>query len=83
MLELKKIVPHTITKWVGNSLCTSGEAGLGVSPLISLTAFQPFFLAFNLPYAAVRGERLPITITVYNYLDKCLNVSLIFDYVHL
>ncbi|XP_025078478.1 murinoglobulin-1-like isoform X5 [Pomacea canaliculata] len=79
MLELKKIVPHTITKWVGNSLCTSGEAGLGVSPLISLTAFQPFFLAFNLPYAAVRGERLPITITVYNYLDKCLNMLLTVD----
>ena len=74
-LSVPLTAPHTITKWVGNSVCVSETAGLGISPMASITTFQPFFLSFTLPYAAVRGERIPIMITVYNYLDKCLHVS--------
>ena len=74
-LDIPHTVPDTITQWVGNSMCISDSAGFGLSPITSITTFQPFFLSFNLPYNAVRGERLPITITVYNYLDKCLHVG--------
>ena len=74
-MDLPYTVPDTITQWVGNSLCISDSAGFGLSPITSITTFQPFFLSINLPYNAVRGERLPITITIYNYLDKCLHVG--------
>ncbi|XP_076465640.1 alpha-2-macroglobulin-like protein 1 isoform X2 [Babylonia areolata] len=78
-LDYPVMVPDTITQWVGNSLCINDKAGFGLSPVTSITTFQPFFLAFNLPYNAVRGERLPITVTVYNYLDKCLHMELKVD----
>ncbi|XP_067665112.1 alpha-2-macroglobulin-like protein 1 isoform X2 [Haliotis asinina] len=74
-LELRRTTPHTITRWVGNTICTSQSAGVGVSPLTSLTTFQPFFLSIHLPYAAVRGERLPLHVTVFNYLEKCLHMQ--------
>ncbi|XP_005104186.2 alpha-2-macroglobulin [Aplysia californica] len=71
--------PDTITSWVGNAMCVEKTKGFGVSPLTSITTFQPFFLSLKLPYAAVRGERLPIILTVYNYLDKCLHIQLTLD----
>ncbi|XP_041375396.1 pregnancy zone protein-like [Gigantopelta aegis] len=74
-LSVPLTAPHTITKWVGNSICVSDTAGLGISPLAAITTFQPFFLSFTLPYAAVRGERIPIMVTVYNYLEKCLHIQ--------
>jgi hypothetical protein len=75
-IVLKEEAPHTITSWVGNAMCLDQEKGFGISRLISLTTFQPFFLSLNLPYAAVRGERLPIMFTVRSYLDKCLHIQL-------
>nr|KAG5694344.1 hypothetical protein BaRGS_035212 [Batillaria attramentaria] len=46
-------IPDTITRWVGNSICISDVAGFGLSPVTSITTFQPFFLSFNLPYNAM------------------------------
>lgn len=71
--------PHTITNWVGNALCIDELKGFGLSNVVSVTTFQPFFLSLHLPYAAVRGERLPIMFTVYNYLEKCLHIQLELD----
>ncbi|CAG5115610.1 unnamed protein product, partial [Candidula unifasciata] len=76
---LTETAPHTITEWVGNAMCLDQEKGFGISKLTSLTTFQPFFLSLHLPYAAVRGERLPIMFTVYNYLEKCLHIQLTLD----
>lgn len=75
MTVLKEKAPHTITSWVGNAMCLDQEKGFGISQLTSLTTFQPFFLSLHLPYAAIRGERVPIMFTVYNYLENCLHVS--------
>lgn len=71
--------PHTITDWIANAFCLSPENGLGVAPATSLTTFQPFFLSFSLPYSVIRGENVPIKISVFNYLDSCLVVR----YIHL
>ncbi|KAL5004353.1 hypothetical protein ScPMuIL_017809, partial [Solemya velum] len=71
-LTIVKDIPHTITEWVGNSLCTNPETGVGLSGITSIKAFQPFFLMFNLPYSAVRGETIPIQISIFNYLSECL-----------
>ncbi|XP_063955398.1 uncharacterized protein LOC129261791 [Lytechinus pictus] len=66
--------PHTITDWVANAFCLSPENGLGVAPATSLITFQPFFLSFSLPYSVIRGENVPVKISVFNYLDACLVV---------
>ncbi|XP_067934593.1 ovostatin-like [Watersipora subatra] len=69
-------VPDTITEWVGNTVCMDEQDGLGVSPAASLIAFQPFFVSMNLPYSVIRREKMPIAVTVSNYLSQCLAVAL-------
>ncbi|XP_052791384.1 pregnancy zone protein-like isoform X2 [Mya arenaria] len=66
------VMPDTITEWQGNALCSHPSSGVGVSPLTSITGFQPFFASMTLPYSAVRGETLPVTVTVFNYLEECV-----------
>ncbi|XP_070542069.1 alpha-2-macroglobulin-like isoform X2 [Ptychodera flava] len=72
-------VPHTITEWIGSGFCTSLEKGVGVSETAKLTAFQPFFLSYTLPYSVIRGEKVPILVTVFNYLSQCLTIELRFS----
>ena len=67
-------VPDTITKWKASALCLSGKTGLGLSPIISLQVFQPFFLELTLPYSVVRGEAFTLKATVFNYLSYCIRV---------
>ena len=75
--SLEVELPHTITQWVGNAMCNNQEDGLGVAAPVHITAFQPFFVSVNLPYSAIRGEIIPITVTVSNYLSECLTVSML------
>ena len=70
-------MPHSLTEWVGSSFCTNEKSGLGVSDVATVRGFQPFFASFTLPYSVVRGERVPIIVTVFNYLSECLVVSLV------
>uniref|UniRef100_A0A7N5KFS6 Pregnancy zone protein-like n=1 Tax=Ailuropoda melanoleuca TaxID=9646 RepID=A0A7N5KFS6_AILME len=74
--ELAVTVPDTITEWKASALCLSGTTGLGLSPVISLQAFQPFFLELTLPYSVVRGEAFTLKATVFNYLSHCIRVRL-------
>nr|UIO57907.1 alpha-2-macroglobulin-1 [Biomphalaria glabrata] len=78
-VTLHETAPDTITSWIGNVLCVHPETGFGASPVTSLRTFQPFFLSLQLPYSAVRGEKLPIMLTVYNYLEKCLHIKMALD----
>uniref|UniRef100_A0A8C6CBP6 Alpha-2-macroglobulin domain-containing protein n=1 Tax=Monodon monoceros TaxID=40151 RepID=A0A8C6CBP6_MONMO len=71
--ELAVKVPDTITEWKAGALCLSGTAGLGLSPTISLTAFQPFFLELTLPYSVVRGEAFTLKATAFSYVTKLPN----------
>ncbi|XP_069347209.1 pregnancy zone protein-like isoform X2 [Eulemur rufifrons] len=73
--ELAVKVPDTITEWKASALCLSGTAGLGLSPVVSLVVFQPFFLELTLPYSVVRGEAFTLKATVFNYLSRCIRVS--------
>ncbi|XP_054447414.1 pregnancy zone protein-like [Pteronotus mesoamericanus] len=74
--ELEIKVPDTITKWKASALCLSGKTGLGLSPVVSLQVFQPFFLELTLPYSVVRGEAFILKATVFNYLSYCIWVSI-------
>lgn len=77
-------IPHTITEWVGSMFCTSDTAGLGVSPPSTIKAFQPFFVSYSLPYSVVRKEKVPIIVSVFNYLPDCLPVSMSLEsFVHI
>ncbi|KAM6216262.1 ovostatin-like [Rhynchocyon petersi] len=73
--SLPLTVPDTITQWKANGFCLDEEAGFGISPTISLTAFQPFFLEITLPYSVIRGEEFIIKANVFNYLDKCTQIN--------
>ncbi|XP_055938471.1 pregnancy zone protein-like isoform X2 [Argiope bruennichi] len=73
---VKRHLPHTITQWVGGAVCVSPKTGLGLWEESSITAFQPFFVSFTLPYSVVRGEVLPLVVSVFNYLSECLPIKL-------
>ncbi|XP_017749731.1 PREDICTED: pregnancy zone protein-like [Rhinopithecus bieti] len=72
--DLVMQVPDTITEWKASAFCLSGTTGFGLSPVVSLQAFQPFFLELTLPYSVVRGEAFTLKATVFNYLSICIRV---------
>uniref|UniRef100_A0A8C1N0M0 Uncharacterized protein n=1 Tax=Cyprinus carpio TaxID=7962 RepID=A0A8C1N0M0_CYPCA len=74
-VDLAKTVPDTITKWAAGAFCTS-RVGFGVAPKTDLTAFKPFFVSLTLPYSVIRGETFTLKATVFNYLPKCIMVTL-------
>uniref|UniRef100_A0A8C3XEY3 A2ML1 protein n=1 Tax=Cyanoderma ruficeps TaxID=181631 RepID=A0A8C3XEY3_9PASS len=72
--EMTVTVPDTITEWEAGMFCTAPQ-GLGLSPAVTVTAFQPFFVELALPYAVVRHETFTLRATVFNYLRQCLRVQ--------
>ncbi|KAL5005061.1 hypothetical protein ScPMuIL_018517 [Solemya velum] len=73
---VEETIPGTITEWVGHSVCISEELGVGISPTMSVRAFRPFFMSLNLPYSSVRGEQLPLKVSIFNYLSRCLVINI-------
>ncbi|XP_030321129.1 alpha-2-macroglobulin-like [Calypte anna] len=73
--DLDVTIPDTITEWKANAFCTSADRGFGLSPTVSLRAFQPFFVELTMPYSVVRGESFTLKATVFNYLAACIRVS--------
>ncbi|XP_026080573.1 alpha-2-macroglobulin-like protein 1 [Carassius auratus] len=67
-------VPDTITTWETEVFCLSSR-GFGLAPPVQLTVFQPFFLELSLPYSIIRGESFELKATVFNYLSKCIMVT--------
>uniref|UniRef100_A0A8C3L445 OVOS protein n=1 Tax=Chrysolophus pictus TaxID=9089 RepID=A0A8C3L445_CHRPC len=70
-------IPDTITEWKASAFCLQDDAGFGISSPVSLTAFQPFFVDLALPYSVIRGERINLIANIFNYLDKCIQISAI------
>ncbi|KAL2311201.1 hypothetical protein Nmel_002893 [Mimus melanotis] len=73
--DLEVTIPDTITEWKANAFCTSADTGFGLSPTVSLRAFQPFFVELTMPYSVVRGESFTLKATVFNYLPACIRVE--------
>ncbi|NXS76046.1 A2MG protein, partial [Pandion haliaetus] len=73
--DLDVTIPDTITEWKASAFCTSADMGFGLSPTVSLRAFQPFFVELTMPYSVVRGESFTLKATVFNYLTACIRVS--------
>ncbi|NXJ86026.1 A2MG protein, partial [Trogon melanurus] len=77
--DLDVTIPDTITEWKANAFCTSADTGFGLSPTVSLRAFQPFFVELTMPYSVVRGESFTLKATVFSYLTACIRVSVSLD----
>ncbi|XP_055460090.1 murinoglobulin-1-like isoform X2 [Psammomys obesus] len=73
--EMEVTVPDTITEWKAGAFCLSNETGLGLSPVVSLQAFQPFFVELTMPYSVIRGEAFTLKATVLNYLPTCIRLA--------
>ncbi|NXU11551.1 A2MG protein, partial [Pardalotus punctatus] len=73
--DVEVTIPDTITEWKANAFCTSADTGFGLSPTVSLRAFQPFFVELIMPYSVMRGESFTLKATVFNYLPACIRVS--------
>jgi CD109 antigen len=71
---VKATVPDSITTWMLRAVSISKTQGLGVAEA-QLTVFQPFFVTADLPYSAIRGEEFPVSVAIYNYLDKAQSVQ--------
>ncbi|KAK4324552.1 hypothetical protein Pmani_004827 [Petrolisthes manimaculis] len=69
-------VPDTITQWVGKAVCAHPQKGIGMSAKSAITAFTPFFVDLTLPPKMKQGEILPVKMSIFNYLDQPLPVSL-------
>ncbi|XP_045075715.1 LOW QUALITY PROTEIN: alpha-2-macroglobulin-like [Coregonus clupeaformis] len=67
-------VPDTITTWETEAFCLA-PGGFGLAPPVEIIVFQPFFLELTLPYSIIRGEHFELKATVFNYLSKCIMVS--------
>uniref|UniRef100_A0A8C5TCX2 Ovostatin n=1 Tax=Malurus cyaneus samueli TaxID=2593467 RepID=A0A8C5TCX2_9PASS len=67
-------IPDSITEWKASAFCVQDDAGFGISLPVSVTAFQPFFVDFTMPYSVIRGEKFNLIANVLNYLNKCVQV---------
>ncbi|XP_065842282.1 alpha-1-inhibitor 3-like isoform X2 [Oscarella lobularis] len=67
--DLMLTAPDTITSWIADGFALSTENSISVSMPASLRVFQPFFVSLTLPYSVIRGEKLEVRATVFNYLD--------------
>ncbi|NXX77295.1 OVOS protein, partial [Urocolius indicus] len=70
-------IPDTITEWKASAFCVQDDAGFGISSPVSLSAFQPFFVDLTLPYSVIRGEKFNLIANVFNYINKCIEISAI------
>ncbi|EGW04914.1 Murinoglobulin-1 [Cricetulus griseus] len=77
--EMEVTVPDTITEWKAGALCLSNDTGLGLSPVVSLQAFKPFFVELTMPYSVIRGETFTLKATVLNYLPTCIRVGVLLE----
>lgn len=76
MLAIRKKAPDTITSWIITGFAVDAVHGLGITKTPStLKVHQPFFVSLNLPYSVKRGEVVSVPCTVFNYLDRQVDVD--------
>lgn len=69
------MVPHTITEWESEAICLSKDNGLGIADVKRITTYQPFFLDFAVPQTVKRKELFYLSVSVFNYEETNLPVS--------
>ncbi|NXD41952.1 OVOS protein, partial [Copsychus sechellarum] len=75
--DVSYTIPDSITEWKASAFCVQDDVGFGISSPASMTAFQPFFVDLTRPYSVTRGEKFNLIANVFNYLNKCVQISAI------
>lgn len=70
------ITPDSITTWDMHAIAMSTSNGLGISTSSKLQVMLPLFIDVYLPKVAIRGEQVPITVAVKNYLSSAATVTI-------
>ncbi|XP_021103747.1 ovostatin isoform X2 [Heterocephalus glaber] len=73
--NLSLTVPDSITQWKASGFCMNDQVGFGLSPTVSLAAFLPFFVEVTLPYSVVQGEIFVLKASVFNYLNRSVQIN--------
>ncbi|XP_043921643.1 CD109 antigen-like [Protopterus annectens] len=69
-------LPDCITTWMASAFVISQNLGLGFSTnAVQLEAFQSFFIFLNLPNSVIRGEQFILEVTIFNYKEDSLEVT--------
>ena len=76
-LTIPTTIPDTITQWDASAFCISAQDGIGIPPPQPITAFQPYFMDYTLPFSVKQGELIKLKLSIFNYLQEQLPVSLI------
>ncbi|NWI40320.1 OVOS protein, partial [Picathartes gymnocephalus] len=76
-VDVSYTIPDSITEWKASAFCVQDDVGFGISSPVSLAAFQPFFVDPTLPYSVTRGEKFNLIANVFNFLNKCVQISAI------
>ncbi|XP_071825339.1 C3 and PZP-like alpha-2-macroglobulin domain-containing protein 8 isoform X2 [Apostichopus japonicus] len=69
-------LPDSITTWSTQAFALSEVHGFGLSQMSPLVSIKRFFVDFTLPYSVIRGEQVRLPVSVYNYQDICVQVTL-------
>uniref|UniRef100_A0A8C8YRE2 Uncharacterized protein n=1 Tax=Prolemur simus TaxID=1328070 RepID=A0A8C8YRE2_PROSS len=70
--NLSFLIPDTITQWKANGFCVHGDAGFGISSTVTLDVSQSFFVEIASPSSVVQNEQFDLIVSVFSYLDTCV-----------
>ena len=74
--ELDLKLSDNITTWTIQTVGNTKDGKIGYGMLDTVKVFKEFFVDFELPKNLVQTDEVSIPVTVYNYTDNTLNVTL-------
>ncbi|XP_076385464.1 alpha-2-macroglobulin-P-like [Megachile rotundata] len=69
-------VPDKMGTWTAHTACMSPTRGLGIAPIRILQDRRPFFFDYDVPPVTKVGEMIIVNITIHNYLNRKIPVTL-------
>ena len=69
-------IPDTITTWVMQAVAINEKTGLGLATPLRIVGRLDYFISLKIPYSVKRGEQVSLLVTVFNYHDQEMRVSL-------
>ncbi|XP_052770025.1 CD109 antigen-like isoform X2 [Mya arenaria] len=78
--RIEETVPDTITSWIATAFAVHPDTGLGVAPeSAQLQVSLPFFVAVNMPYSVIRGEKVILQVNIHNYRAIPLSTHVVLE----
>ena len=69
-------IPDTITTWVMQAVAINNKTGLGLATPLRVVGKREYFISLKIPYSVKRGEQVSLLVTVFNYHEEEMRVSL-------